>query len=110
VREFLGNDLIYHLVVGAAIVVAFALLSCLLDLATAHPDILKDPAPQVSIAALSESAVQYTLTALASSFATHYATETALRERAYMAFRHESIAVPVPRQIVTVQQEGGPAR
>lgn len=82
----------------------------LLDLATAHPDILKDPAPQVSVTALSEIAVQFTLVARATSFATHYATETDLRERAYMAFQHEHIAVPVQRRIVHMQPEGGPAR
>jgi MscS family membrane protein len=82
----------------------------LLKLATAHPDILKEPAPQVSVTALSEIAVQFTFVARATSFATQYATETGLRERAYMAFQEEGIAVPVPRRIVQMQQEGGPAR
>ncbi len=82
----------------------------LLNLATAHPEILKDPTPRIDVTALSETAVQYTLVARASSFATQYATETELRERAYIAFQHESIAVPVPRRIVHMRREGGPVR
>jgi len=81
----------------------------LLGLAAAHPDILQDPMPQVSVTALGEAAVQFTLVARASSYLTQYATETELRERAYVAFQDERIAMPVPRRFVHVQQEGGPA-
>jgi len=80
----------------------------LLDLAAGHPDILKDPPPQVNVTALSETAIQCTLAARASSFAIQFAAETALRERAYLAFQHESIAVPIPRRIVHMRPEDGP--
>ncbi len=78
--------------------------SLLLDLCRAHPDVLREPPPRVFVTGLSETAVQVTLVARASSYATQWNAETQLREQAYQAFRKTGIPLPVPRRIV--QMEG----
>ncbi len=76
----------------------------LLDLCRAHPDVLREPPPQVFVTGLSETAVQVTLVARASSYTTQWGAETQLREQAYQAFRKSGVSPPVPRRIV--QMEG----
>jgi small-conductance mechanosensitive channel len=77
----------------------------LLGLCAGHPDILKTPAPQVFVTDLSETALQLTLVARASSYATQWGVETGLREQAYRAFLDNGIPVPVARRIIQMQGE-----
>ncbi len=79
--------------------------SLLVELAAAHPQILKDPAPQVFVTALAEAAVQVTLVARCVSFTQQFAVETTLREQAYQAFTANGIALALPQRIVHRRQD-----
>jgi MscS family membrane protein len=81
----------------------------LLGLCRAHAEVLADPPPSVFVTNLSDSSVQLTLVARASSYATQWGVETDLRERAYQAFLEQGIPAPVPRRIVQVQAKEIPA-
>jgi small-conductance mechanosensitive channel len=77
----------------------------LLGLCAAHPNVLQDPPAQAVVTGLSDTAVELTLIARASSYATQWGAETQLRERAYQAFLEHGISAPVPRRIVQVQEQ-----
>jgi small-conductance mechanosensitive channel len=79
--------------------------SVLLGLCAAHPNVLQDPPAQAVVTGLSDTAVELTLIARASSYATQWGAETQLRERAYQAFLEHGISAPVPRRIVQVQEQ-----
>ncbi|MBI4536318.1 MAG: mechanosensitive ion channel family protein [Ignavibacteriae bacterium] len=72
----------------------------LLRLADAHPDILKDPAPEVFFTAMDDSAIEFTLMARVDAFSKRFKTETHLREQAYLAFAKEGIEIPFPQRVV----------
>ena len=75
----------------------------LLEAAGKHPDILRDPPPQVAVTGTSERAVELTLVARAKSFALQWGTETSIREEVYGAFLRQGIGVPVQRRVVQLQ-------
>lgn len=77
----------------------------LLGLADAHPDVLKDPAPEVHFTSLGESAIEFTLIARVAEFSRRFATETFLREQAYLAFASEGIAIPFPQRVVHMKAQ-----
>jgi len=72
----------------------------LLGLADAHPDLLKDPPPEVSCTAMNDSSVEFTLIGRASHFMKRAAAENGLREQAYVAFAKEGIEIPFPQRVV----------
>ena len=72
----------------------------LLGLAENHPDILKDPPPEVYFTAMVDSAIEFTLVARAADFTKRYAAENLLREQAYLAFEKEDIEIPFPQRVV----------
>lgn len=72
----------------------------LLELADAHPDVLKDPAPEVHFTALGDSAIEFTLLVRASDFRKRFPTESLLREQAYKRFAQEGIEIPFPQRVV----------
>ena len=72
----------------------------LIALASTTPGLLRDPAPQVFLTAVTDASVQFTLVAQASEYGEQYNAETILREQAYLAFMKEGIAVPVTQRIV----------
>jgi MscS family membrane protein len=72
----------------------------LLELARAHPDVLPEPEPQVYFTAMGDSAMEFTLMVRVVDFTRRLATETALREQAYVAFGREGIEIPFPQRVV----------
>lgn len=72
----------------------------LIDLAHNHPDILKEPQPEVFFTALNESSIEFSLMARGADFTRKFATETSLREQAYLAFEREGIEIPFPHRVV----------
>jgi small-conductance mechanosensitive channel len=80
----------------------------LLSLAQSHPDLLKDPPPQVVVAGIGEAAVQMTLIARASSYTKVWGAEVQLREEMYGEFLRQGIQIPVLRRILHMAPE--PAR
>lgn len=72
----------------------------LLDIAGKHPELLKDPAPQVFFTDMKDSALEFTLIGQSGDFTKRFGAETALREEAYLAFNKEGIEIPFPQQVV----------
>jgi MscS family membrane protein len=81
----------------------------LLSAARSHPHVLADPAPEVFVTAMTESAVQLTLVARASAYTLQFGAETAIRERVYAEFLRQGIAVAVPRRVVHLEHPPAPA-
>ncbi len=98
------NQMRARLVVGVAYGTnAEKVRGILLKLADNHPDILKEPKPEVFMTALADSAVEFTLIARASDFSKRFAAENILREQAYVAFGEEGIEIPFPQRVVTMK-------
>jgi len=74
--------------------------SILLALAAQHPDVLKDPAPEVYFTAMQDSSIEFTLFCRASDFRKRFAAEALLREQAYKRFAEEKIEIPFPQRVV----------
>jgi MscS family membrane protein len=87
-----------------------AVRGILVGIAGAHPDLLKDPVPQVFVTDVNETAVQLTLVGRAASYMVQWGAETQIRERAYQAFLEHGIRVPVQRRIVEMREAVGPSR
>jgi MscS family membrane protein len=80
--------------------------SILLDLASANADLLKDPLPQVVLAAMADGALQFQLIARSQSYQVQFRAETTIREQAYVAFRDAGIELAVPvRRVTTVLEK-----
>jgi MscS family membrane protein len=77
----------------------------LLTLAQSHPDLLKDPPPQVVVSGIGEAAVQVTLIARASSYTKVWGAEVQLREHAYAEFLRQGIQVPVQHRVLHMAPE-----
>jgi small-conductance mechanosensitive channel len=75
----------------------------LLEVAGRHPDVLRDPVPQVFVTGVTETAVEVTLVARCTSFNQQFATETTLREQAYLGIVKAGIEVPVARRIIRME-------
>lgn len=72
----------------------------LLSIADAHPDILKEPKPEVFFTAMNDSSVEFTLVARAADFTKRYKAECDMREQAYRVFGTEGIEIPFPQRVV----------
>jgi MscS family membrane protein len=79
--------------------------SLLLQLADEHPDILRDPAPQVFVTSLNESGVQCTLVGRCSNYLKQFEIETGLREKVHELFMKARISFGVSQRIVRMKQE-----
>lgn len=77
----------------------------LVDLAGKHPDIVKDPEPQVFFTAMSDSSMEFSLMARASDFTKKFTAETTLREQVYLTFAKEGIEIPFPQRVVHVKSD-----
>lgn len=77
----------------------------LLTLAENHPDIVRDPPPQVFVTGVTDIAMEVTMVARCSEFSRQFAAETALREQAYAEFIRQGISLPVPRRIIRMEAE-----
>ena len=78
----------------------------LLGLAEKHPEVLRDPPPQVFVTGITETAMEVTMAARCTSFNQQFLTETALREQAYLEFMKVGINVPVARRVIRMEAEG----
>lgn len=77
----------------------------LIALASVHPDLLKEPAPQVFCTALQDSAVEFALVARTASYTQTFAAETSLREQIYNALTKEGIEIPFPQQVIHMKAD-----
>ncbi len=74
----------------------------MVELATNHADLLKDPGPEAFTTALGDSAVNLQLVARTDDFRKRFKTETELREQIYRTFMKENIDIPFPQRVVRV--------
>lgn len=70
------------------------------SLAKQHPDVLKEPVPEVFVIALADSSVNLRLVARTGDFRKKFLVETTLREQIYNTFRAEGIEIPFPQRVV----------
>lgn len=75
------------------------------SLAKQHPDVLKEPVPEVFVVALADSSVNLRLIARTDDFRKKFLVETSLREQIYNAFRSEGIEIPFPQRVVYLAHE-----
>ncbi|HAV23161.1 MAG TPA: hypothetical protein DCX46_06655 [Bacteroidetes bacterium] len=74
-------------------------------LAKRHPDVLRDPVPEVFVTALGESAVALTLIARTDDFMKKFKAEADIREQILESFPKDGIDIPFPQRVVTVKDE-----
>jgi small-conductance mechanosensitive channel len=78
----------------------------LIDVARRNADVLAEPAPEVFLTTLKDSAVEFTLVARSADYLRRWAAETAIREEAYNAFKSAGIEIPLPQQVVHTKAAG----
>jgi MscS family membrane protein len=79
--------------------------SILLALAEQYPDVLRDPAPKVSLTGISESAMQFTFVCRSIEYTKQFDAEVNLREQAYAAFVREGIRFAIPQRIIHMKAD-----
>ena len=72
----------------------------LLDIAGSHPELMKDPAPEVFFTDVKDSSLEFTLVARSGDYTKRFGAEASLREQAYLALNREGIEIPFPQQVV----------
>jgi small-conductance mechanosensitive channel len=72
----------------------------LLNLASNHSYVLKDPAPEVFLIDFGQSAVILRLNMRTDDFKKKWPVETSIREQIYKAFANADIKIPLPQQVV----------
>jgi small-conductance mechanosensitive channel len=76
----------------------------MLKLARLHPHVMMEPAPEVFLMDLADSAILLRLVARTDDFRYKFLVETALREEIYNSFTQEGIEIPFPQRVVHLQQ------
>lgn len=74
----------------------------LLDLADNHPDVLKDPVPEVFFIEFGQSAVILRLNMRTDNFKKKWSVETSMREQIYKAFMAANIIIPLPQHVIHI--------
>ncbi len=77
----------------------------LLDIATKHPDVLKEPTPEVHFTAMKNSSIEFTLVAHSANYIARFAAETSMREQVYLTLAKEGIEIPFPQSVVHVKSD-----
>lgn len=73
-----------------------------LNLASANPDVLKNPPPEVLFLSFGDSLLNLQLIARTDDFKKRGKIENTLREQIYNAFQKEGIDIPFPQRVVRV--------
>ncbi len=77
----------------------------LLDLVANHPDVLRDPPPEVLFTAMNDSSIEFSMMARVNDFTKRFGAEALLREQAYLAFAKEGIEIPFPQRVVHMKSD-----
>ena len=77
----------------------------LLNLAKSHPDVLKDPHPDVFLLDLGNSALRFKLVCTVESIQKQFTTAESLRVRIYESFIKNGVEIPYPRQDIHLTSE-----
>jgi len=83
-------------------------LRLLVEVAAAHPDVLKDPAPASSINAFADSGVNLELLAWSENALQKLSIQTALNLAIYRAFAANGVAMPFPQREVRIVGPASP--
>ncbi|MEX2189058.1 MAG: mechanosensitive ion channel family protein, partial [Bacteroidota bacterium] len=76
----------------------------MVKLARLHPHVMSEPAPEVFVMDLADSAILLRLVGRSDDFRQKFLTEAALREEIYNSFVKEGIEIPFPQRVVHLQQ------
>ena len=76
----------------------------LLDIARAHPDVLKIPAPEVNLMKLEETGLQFKLFCRVAAFKQQFPTGEKLRVQAYEALNKAKVEFAFPQQFVHIKE------
>jgi MscS family membrane protein len=77
----------------------------LLHIARSHPDVLKDPPPEVFLLKLGDSALQFKLVCTVESIRKQFKTGESLRVRIYQDLMNAGIEIPYPHQTIFIKSE-----
>lgn len=77
------------------------------ELAKHHPDVLKDPIPEVFTIDLADSSINLRLVCRTDDYRKKFKTETTLREQIYDAFLKERVQIPFPQRVVHIHNANG---
>jgi small-conductance mechanosensitive channel len=76
----------------------------MIKLARLHPHVMSEPAPEVFVMDLADSAILLRLVGRTDDFREKFLAETALREAIYNSFVEEGIEIPFPQRVVHLHQ------
>jgi small-conductance mechanosensitive channel len=96
-HEAMRMTVAFHVAFGTA---PETVRGILLELASVHPDLLKDPAPEVHCTAVNDSSIEFTLIARAVDFKKRWGVETSIREQAFLRFARAGVVIPYPQRVV----------
>jgi len=72
----------------------------MIDAAASHPDVLKDPAPEVFLMKLADWSLNFTLFCRVPDFKLQFRTSEVLRISIYNALNKAKIEIPFPQQVI----------
>jgi small-conductance mechanosensitive channel len=78
----------------------------MLDAAASHPDVLKDPAPEVFLMKLADWSLNFTLFCRVPDFKLQFRTSEALRITIYNNLTNARIEIPFPQQVIHHMSDG----
>lgn len=78
----------------------------MLDAAAAHPNVLKEPAPEVFLMKLADWSLNFSMFCRVPDFKVQFKTAEALRIRIYNELKNEKIEIPFPQQVIHHKSDG----
>ena len=77
----------------------------MIDAAASHPDVLKDPAPEVFLMKLADWSLNFTLFCRVPDFKLQFRTSEKLRISIYNALNKANIEIPFPQQVIHLTKQ-----
>ncbi|MHB1050787.1 MAG: hypothetical protein ACYC09_11950, partial [Bacteroidota bacterium] len=77
----------------------------MIDAAASHPDVLKDPAPEVFLMKLADWSLNFTLFCRVPDFNLQFRTSEKLRISIYNALNKANIEIPFPQQVIHLTKQ-----
>ena len=77
----------------------------IIDAAASHPDVLKDPAPEVFLMKLADWSLNFTLFCRVPDFKLQFRTSEVLRISIYNALNKAKIEIPFPQQVIHLTKQ-----
>jgi small-conductance mechanosensitive channel len=84
-----------------------AMKGLMLSAATAHPEVMHDPAPEVFLVNLADSSMEFKLVCRVDSFKKKFGVAEQLRIAIYTKMREEKIEIPYPHRVIQLNDLRG---